>query len=256
MLGLDETIAGLAGGTGLAVALLVAVLLGLRHATDPDHLTAVSTLVLSEGRHGTGRAAVLGLAWGGGHALTMLAFGLPLVLFKQGLPVAVEQAAELAVGLLIAALAIRLLVRWRRGYLHSHPHRHGDVVHAHPHVHERGRSELHLVTHEHRHSERLGHSPAAAFGIGLVHGVGGSAGAGILLVGAISGGVEAAAALVVFAVATALSMAAASAMLGSALVRPALRRRLGGLVPGLGSASLLLGAWYALGALGAVPHAF
>jgi hypothetical protein len=184
----------------------------------------------------------------------MLAFGLPVVLLNEGLPAAVQQAAELGIGLLIVALASRLLVRWRRGYLHSHPHRHGDTVHAHPHVHEHSHAPSHTVQHEHRHSEALDRSPAAAFGIGLVHGVGGSGGAGVLLVGAMSGGLEAAAALVLFAVAAALSMATASGFLGSALVRPAVRRRLGALVPALGSGGLLFGAWYAAGALGGAPY--
>jgi ABC-type nickel/cobalt efflux system permease component RcnA len=256
VLGLDDAVAGLADGGGLGLAFVVALLLGLRHATDPDHLTAVSTLVLSEERHGTRRATLLGLAWGGGHALTMLAFGLPVVLFKERLPAPLHQAAEFGVGLLIVALAVRLLVRWRRGYMHSHPHRHGDTLHAHPHVHEHRHASSLTARHEHRHSDALGRSPGAAFAIGLVHGVGGSAGAGVLLVGAISAGVEAAAALVLFALAAALSMATASGMLGSALVRPAVRRRLDGLIPALGSASLVFGAWFAVGALGGAPYAF
>ena len=75
MFGLDEWIASL-GGNG-AMALAVAVLLGLRHATDPDHLTAVSALVLSDQRDGARRAGALGLAWGLGHATTLLAVRAP-----------------------------------------------------------------------------------------------------------------------------------------------------------------------------------
>ncbi|MFN8205772.1 MAG: hypothetical protein U0S48_24720, partial [Solirubrobacteraceae bacterium] len=67
---LDDAIAHLGAGGGLWLALLVAVLLGLRHATDPDHLTAVSTLVMSDPRDGSRRAGRLGLAWGLGHATT------------------------------------------------------------------------------------------------------------------------------------------------------------------------------------------
>ena len=80
MFGIDDTIAELGAGGGIAVALLVALLLGLRHATDPDHLTAVSTLVLGDDPRGTRAAGVLGLAWGLGHALTLLALGLPFLL--------------------------------------------------------------------------------------------------------------------------------------------------------------------------------
>jgi ABC-type nickel/cobalt efflux system permease component RcnA len=252
--GLDQLIAGLGGGGGLLVALLVALLLGLRHATDPDHLTAVSTLVLTQDRHGGRRAAVLGLAWGAGHALTLLALGLPVVLAGRFLPEAVQRAAELAVGLLIMGLALRLLVRWRRGYFHAHPHSHGDLWHAHPHVHEGESQQEHPDHHEHAHPEQLGRSPLAAFGIGLVHGVGGSAGAGLLLLSAIHDRETAVAALVVFAVGTALSMAGASLVFGTALARHGLRDRLEAAVPAFGGTALVFGAWYALAALGTLPY--
>ena len=142
------------------------MLLGLRHATDPDHLTAVSTLVLSERGRGTRRAGRLGLAWGLGHALTLLAFGLPAVLLSAYLPDAVQRAAEALVGLVIVLLALRLLRRWRRGYFHAHPHAHGGVRHAHPHVHEGSGH----GAHEHAHAEALGRTPLAAAGIGMLHG--------------------------------------------------------------------------------------
>lgn len=254
MFGLDEWIAGQADGAGLALVLLVALLLGLRHATDPDHLTAVSTLVLSR-RHGTRRAALLGLAWGGGHALTLLAVGLPFVFAGRLLPDSVQSAAEVAIGAVIMLLAIRLLVRWRRGYFHLHPHAHGDVRHAHPHVHEHGVTEAHPHEHAHQHAhpEDLGRTPVGAFGIGFVHGVGGSAGASILLVSATPDTTTAAVALVVFALGTALSMAAASLAFGATLAHRLTGRRLESAVPVFGVTALAFGAWYALGALGTVP---
>jgi cytochrome c biogenesis protein CcdA len=256
MFGLDHAIAELGNGAGVAIALVLAVLLGLRHATDPDHLTAVSTLVLSDDRHGARRATALGLAWGMGHATTMFALGLPVVLAGDLLPRVVQRGAELAIGLVILALAVRLLMRWRRGYFHVHEHEHHGSRHAHLHVHEHGRRESHAENHSHAHKERLGRTPLASFGIGLVHGAGGSAGAGILLLGAISGGVEAVFALTLFALATAISMALASTLFGAALAQRALRRRLETLMPALGTVSLLFGVWYALGALGTVPRGF
>jgi ABC-type nickel/cobalt efflux system permease component RcnA len=257
MLGLDDTIAGLGRDGGIVVALVVALLLGLRHATDPDHLTAVSMLILSDRPGGVRRAAALGLAWGAGHAVTMCALGLPLVVIgAELLPEWIQRAAEVCIGVVIAALAVRLLVRWRRGYFHSHPHRHGELVHAHPHLHEETSREPHPRVHAHGHRERLGRTPAGAFGVGLLHGVGGSAGAGILLVGAISRGSAAALALVLFAGATAISMAAASTLTGSALTRPSVRQRMRSAVPALGVASLVFAVWYALGALESVPYVF
>lgn len=253
MVGLDERLADLAAGHGVVVALGVALLLGLRHATDPDHLTAVSTLVLSERRGGGRRALRLGLAWGAGHAVTLLALGLPVVVFGGALPGALRRGAEMAVGLVIVALALRLLVRWRRGYLHVHVHAHDGVEHAHPHVHEHAHGHS---AHDHRHADALGRSPRAAFAVGLVHGVGGSAGVSVIMVGAIGTEAEALAALVVFAAATAISMALASAAFGRTLATGPAQRRFATLAPGFGTAALAFGAWYALGAAGALPYAF
>ena len=229
--------------------LLAAFLLGLRHATDPDHLTAVSTLVLSEDRDGARKAGILGLAWGLGHATTIVVFGLPIVLFRSHLPEVVRQGAEAVIGGLIVVLAVRLLLRWRRGYFHAHLHRHGPVRHAHPHVHERGTARHQAAGHSHPHAEGLGRTPLAAYGIGLVHGIGGSAMVGLLVVGAAASRPLGVVALILFAAGTAVSMALVSAAFGYALERGPLSRLARPLVPVAGVASLLFGVWYATGAL-------
>jgi ABC-type nickel/cobalt efflux system permease component RcnA len=229
--------------------LVVALLLGLRHAADPDHLAAVSSLLLNQEQNGAKRAALLGLAWGLGHATTLFAFGLPVVLLSRYLPDSVQRAAELLIGGLIMLLAVRLLIRWRRGYFHIHPHRHGSVQHVHGHVHEHPHSGGHPTHHTHAHAERLGRSPVAAFGMGLVHGIAGSAGAGILLMGTVSGRAQGVVALLIFAAATAASMSLLSMAFAHALGWGAMRRRLSELIPVLGTAGVLFGAWYSLGAL-------
>ena len=227
------------------MALAVAVLLGLRHATDPDHLTAVSTLVLGDRNQGTRRAGALGLAWGLGHAATLFAFGLPVILVGRYLPDAIIGAAEMAIGVVIFALAARLLLRWRRGTFHSHSH-------AHPHVHELAGHEHHAEHHGHAHAESLGRSPLAAFGIGLLHGAGGSAAVGVLLVGVVSGRGEGVLALLLFAGATALSMALVSTAFGYALVHSSAPRRLERFVPAIGLAGMVFGTWYTVAALHAL----
>jgi ABC-type nickel/cobalt efflux system permease component RcnA len=250
MFGLDEWTAELAQGETLALVLVVALLLGLRHASDPDHLAAVSTLIASEAEDGAGRAGRLGLAWGLGHALTLAVFGLPIVLFHAYLPEAVQRGAEALVGLMITFLAVRLLLRWWRGDFHAHQHRHGQTEHRHLHPHE------HTLGHGHEHvpEERLGRSPLQAFGIGVIHGVGGSAGVGVLLLATIPAQAQAVAALAVLAIGTAISMAALSSLFGYAITRGPVVRRTLALAPGMGFLALTFGAWYALGALGAVPY--
>lgn len=236
-------------GAGVWAAWAAALLVGLRHATDPDHLTAVATLVLAEERRGTRRAGRLGLAWGAGHATTLLALGIPAVLLGHMLPPEVQAGAEIAVGALIVALAARLLIRWRRGAFHLHPHRHGGRVHAHPHAHEPGHADGEAVpAHDHPHEAAVGRSPLASFGVGLVHGVGGSAAAGVLVVAAVPGGRAALFALLVFAAGTAVSMAAVSAVLGRILVARPAARRLEAAVPVVGVLGAAFGVWYAASA--------
>lgn len=246
MSSVDHWIAQLGQGGGVAIALLVALLLGLRHATDPDHLTAVSTLALSEDRHGGRRAGILGLSWGLGHATTLLLFGLPALLLRGFLPDGVQRAAEILVGAVIIVLALRLLYRWRRGYFHTHPHRHGGRWHAHPHVHEGPHAH---AEHHHRHEDGLGRSPRAAYGIGLIHGMGGSAAVTLLLIAAIPHPVEATFALVLFALATAASMALLSAGFGTVIALRAVARRLESAVPLLGLFSLAFGVFYGVAAI-------
>lgn len=245
MFGLDDRIAGAGTGGSLVLAFALALLLGLRHATDPDHLTALSTLVLSgDERRGARRARRLGLAWGLGHATTLILFGLPVVVLHAALPDGAQRVAEVGVGVVIVALALRLLARWRRGCFHEHPHEHGGVTHVHPHVHEGANG------HQHEHAEALGRTPRAAYGIGLLHGLGGSAGVGVLLIGAMPDHTVAAVALVLFAGATALSMALVSAAWGGALAARTVAQRIERVAPLFASASLAFGVWYGLAALG------
>jgi cytochrome c biogenesis protein CcdA len=234
------------------LALAVALLLGLRHATDPDHLTAVSTLVMSEEPAGARRATKLGASWGIGHALTLFLLGVPVVVFRTNLPEWLQNGFELAVGVVIVALAGRLLLRWRRGYFHVHEHTHGEVRHVHPHVHESASADPH--PHHHSHPHELARSPLAAFGVGLLHGAGGSAGAAVLVVAGTPDRGAATASLAVLAIGTAISMTAITAAFGTALARGPLPRNFDMVAPILGTLSLVFGVWYGLAALSAVPY--
>jgi ABC-type nickel/cobalt efflux system permease component RcnA len=241
MFGLDDKIAAFSDGGSIWIVLAVAVLLGLRHATDPDHIAAVSTLVAGGRERATRRASELGLAWGLGHAVTLFAFGLPILLLDSYLPERVQQAAETAIAVVIVYLAVRLLSRWRRGDYHSHEHAHGDAGHTHTHA-----------KHDHRHPRsRLG-----AFGIGLVHGMGGSAGVGILLVASVESTALAVGSLVLLALFTAVSMTMLSGGFGRTLVSRPVRTSFGAVAPVLGTTSLAFGVWYATSAWSLTPYPF
>ena len=249
MFGLDQTIAHLSNGAALLLVAGVAILLGLRHATDPDHLAAVTTLIASKREQTARLAARVGLSWGLGHATSLFAFGLPIVLFRSYLPHSFQEGAETAVGVLIVGLAVWLLVRWRRGAFHLHAHDHAASTHAHLHSHSAENA------HGHRHTIRA-RSPLQAYGIGLVHGMGGSAGVGVLLLASIRDHLVAVAALGVFAFCTAVSMAVLSMGFGFTLSSERVRGSFDRFAPVLGVGSLAFGVWYALGALAVTPHYF
>jgi len=226
----------LAGGTPLSVALVLAALLGLRHACDPDHLVAVTSLVaVNDGRS---RAAVkLGFWWGIGHALCLLAIGLPLIAVKSMVPAWLSHGAEVAVGLVIVALATRVILKWMRGGYRVGSHRHSayEDVEAGSHSHVRrgsGSAHDHLYV-----RTRL-----QAFALGLLHGVAGTGGIVLILIAALPGQVEAAAALAVFVPMSILSMTVLTGVFAWLLTRPLIEpvyRRL--LIPGIGSLGLIFG---------------
>jgi hypothetical protein len=208
---LDRLITGLFSGAPLVVALGIAFLLGARHASDPDHLVAVTSLVAAEDGD-TRQAARLGAWWGAGHAAALLALGIPLIAFKARLPGWLESGAEKAIGAVILLLAARVIYRWARPHAHA----------------------LKLRT------------SRQAVSIGLLHGLAGTGAVVVLLIAALPTQVEAAMALAIFAPMSMLSMTVCTAGFAWVLTRPLvepLYRTV--LVPGLGVFGVMFGLWYA-----------
>ncbi|HYI19457.1 MAG TPA: hypothetical protein VD836_12155 [Solirubrobacteraceae bacterium] len=236
MFGVDELIASASDGTKLLVIVGVSILLGLRHATDPDHLAAMTALIAGHRGPTPREAARLGATWGFGHATTIVACGVPIVLFDAYLPDAVQRSAETAVGLIIISLAIALLARRRRCVVHA-PDRHPHVdVHASGSDHAPERPAV----------ER---TALQAYGLGLLHGIGGSAGIGLLLLASIHDHTYALLALALFAGFSAISMTAFSGLFGRTFSRSRPSRSLDRLTPIAAVASLSFGVWYSLTAL-------
>jgi ABC-type nickel/cobalt efflux system permease component RcnA len=143
-------------------------------------------------------------------------------------------------------------MRWRRGFFHAHAHSHeGGETHRHLHSHAGQASS----THEHAHSTAL-RTPLSAYGVGLVHGVGGSGGLTLLLLSTIPSPSEAVVALLVFAAGTAVSMALLSTVFGLAIAAGPVARNFDRVAPVLGALAAAFGVWYALGALGVVTYPF
>jgi high-affinity nickel permease len=236
----DAWLTGLFSGAPLLVALGIALVLGLRHASDPDHLVAVTSLVAAD-RGDTRAAARMGAWWGAGHAAVLLVIGLPLIFFKSSLPAWLENGAEKAVGAVILLLAARVIVKWLRGHyrLSAHGHELADTDVAHD------RSLRHLRRGEGGHRHRHLRTPQQAVGIGVLHGLAGTGAVVLLLIAALPTQLEAAAALAVFAPMSVLSMVACTSAFAWVLTRPAVEpvyRSV--LIPALGLFGLMFGAWY------------
>ncbi|HEX7292361.1 MAG TPA: hypothetical protein VF250_14665 [Conexibacter sp.] len=233
--GVDDRLTDLFAGAPLLVALAIAFVLGLRHASDPDHLVAVTSLVAAEDGD-TRRAARLGAWWGAGHAGALLALGLPLIVLKGELPAWLEQGAEKAVGVAIVALAVRVIVKWLRGDYRS-------GAHAHAGGHARRRHLRRGVGGDHRHA--AARTPAQAVSIGLLHGLAGTGAVVVLLLAALPSQLEAGLALAVFAPMSMLSMALCTSAFAWVLTRPAIEpvyRTI--LIPSLGLFGVVFGLWY------------
>jgi hypothetical protein len=230
---LDTLLTGLFDGAPLLVALGIAFLLGLRHASDPDHLVAVTSLVASEDGD-TRKAARLGAWWGIGHAGALLAIGIPLIAFKTELPAWLESGAEKAIGAVIVVLAARVIYKWARGDFrataHGHDGGHGKRRHL-----RRGQAHVHGKPRTAR----------QALSIGLLHGLAGTGAVVLLLIAALPSRLEAGAALAVFAPMSVISMAAFTAAFAWVLTRPLIEpvyRSV--LIPALGLFGVMFGIWY------------
>ena len=158
--------------------LLVSFGLGLKHATEPDHLAAVSTIV-SE-RKNIWSASLIGALWGVGHTISILIAGMLVIFLHFQISERLALILEFGVALMLIGLGLDTLRKVvRGGQIHWHMHRHGGVTHIHPHVHEAADAHPHLKTHSVTH-HGLKLSPRPLL-VGMVHGLAGS-GALMLLV--------------------------------------------------------------------------
>jgi hypothetical protein len=228
----DTWIASLLADAPLLGALVLAAVLGLRHATDPDHLAAVTSLVADRGRD-VRAGARIGAWWGVGHATVLLLAGVPLVVAHSTLPAWLEAGAEKLIGVVIAVLALRLLWTWSRGGYATTDHRHPPAT-AHRHVHEGD------------HGHARGRTGAQALAIGALHGLAGTGAIVVLMIASLPSRGQALAALAVFAPMSVVSMVLCTTAFSWLLTRPRMTAALGRtLIPLLGVFGLVFGTWYA-----------
>jgi len=205
----------------------VGFLLGIRHATDPDHVIAVTTIVSRQQsiRH----AGVIGILWGIGHTITIVLVGTGIIVFNLAIPPRIGLTMELAVGLMLILLGIMNLTgatQWITdrvtpgpGVLHSHPHHHDGVQHVHIHAHapdgpvdldEKPRGLVPTLL------QRVGlYQLLRPLAVGIVHGLAGSAAVALLVLTTIRDPRWAIVYLLVFGVGTIAGMMLITMILGA-----------------------------------------
>jgi high-affinity nickel-transport protein len=195
--------------------------LGMRHATDPDHVIAVTTIVSRQNK--IGRAALTGIFWGIGHTLTILAVGSAIILFGLVIPARIGLSMEFSVAVMLVVLGAMNVVAFVRSArsvarirgsantVHSHHHSHGDYIHTHPHGHA-------PESHPHAPNQTPVARMDRLFGkvgiyrqfrpllIGIVHGLAGSAAVALLVLTTIRNPRWAVAYLLVFGIGTVAGM--------------------------------------------------
>src|SRR3989475_2314366 len=159
----------------IVAVLAIGGLLGFRHAFEPDHLAAVSTLATRPSAR-LWSAARLGLVWGLGHTVTVGAVALLIIALGISLPDRFWPAAELLVAALLVLLGSLVIWRYVRGRWHMHVHTHpaaGPHFHLHSHGTDAAHGHAHAVVDARR-----------SLGFGIAHGLAGSGAIAALLVAA------------------------------------------------------------------------
>lgn len=210
-----------------AIAVL-GLLLGMRHATDPDHVIAVTAILSRERRFGT--ATRVGIVWGIGHTATVLAVGALIIIFKISIPARIGLAMEFTVALVLILLGlnaaggiVRRLLRSRPSTLVASSHRHAFDRVRHSQLRDRGEADAltPLEMHDHRQMNEAGLGQLAirrpmlrSFGVGLVHGLAGSAAIALLVLSAIPSAVWATLYLAIFCVGVIAGMSLITTAIG------------------------------------------
>jgi len=150
--------------------LFLGFLIGMRHALDADHVAAVT--VLATRAKNLRQALPLGLMWGLGHTLTLIAFGALIIIFNNNLSQNITVVLEFLVGVVLIILGGDVIYRLIQKRVHYHVHRHeGKKSHIHAHSHE-GESAHNPSVHAHEHFTDLS---LRALAVGMLHGLAGSA---------------------------------------------------------------------------------
>jgi sulfite exporter TauE/SafE len=230
--------------SGLLAALTLGFLLGLKHATDADHVVAVSTIVNEY--HNAWRGIWIGGSWGLGHTTPLLALGIIILLFKDVVLDRYESVApvfEFGVGVMLIFLGAQVFWNLHRGRLHLHQHAHDDGPHVHIHVTHDPAAAPDVETPHGLFRPGKPFFRVKSYAIGVVHGLAGSAAIMLVLLPTLSSLWVGIGYLLLFGIGTMLSMATITLLLGVPFAITGSYQRLNRAVAGVaGVASVVLGA--------------
>lgn len=192
--------------------LLVSFGLGLKHAIEPDHLAAVSTIVSD--RKNIWSASLIGGLWGVGHTISLMIAGMLVMLAHFQISARLALILEFFVALMLIGLGIDALRKLAHGgQIHWHAHRHGGITHAHPHIHEKEKAHSHERAAEVRTHHGFKLSPRPLF-VGMVHGLAGSGALMLLILSTVSSPVVGTLYVLIFGVGSIGGMILMSTLIG------------------------------------------
>jgi ABC-type nickel/cobalt efflux system permease component RcnA len=221
------------------------LIFGLKHATEVDHVVAVSTIV-SQHRN-LFRAVLVGALWGAGHTMALLVAGIIVLSLRVAIPQQISSWLEFGVALMIIGLGASALWRALRkpGHVHLHQHNHDGLSHVHVHFHEDETRHTIASPPSHSHAvTRIGIKPLL---IGTMHGLAGSAALTLLVLTQIRSAALGMLYLAVFGLGSVVGMLLMSGLIGLPFALTS--RRLSGMHHYLQTAaaglSIVFGLWYA-----------
>lgn len=201
--------------------LTLGFLLGLKHATDADHVVAVTTIVSKQRklRH----AALVGITWGIGHTLMIVIVGIAIILFRLTIPEKTQLSFEFIVAVALVILGTLNLTGITRrlsdrfSNVHHHVHSH-DHLHTHVHTHD---SAVRAKAHENVAEFLNNFGPFQLLRplvIGIIHGLAGSAAVALLVLGSIADQTMAIIYLAIFGIGTIVGMMLVTTLLGIPII--------------------------------------
>ncbi|WMX58647.1 sulfite exporter TauE/SafE family protein [Peribacillus sp. R9-11] len=214
--------------------LTIGFVLGIRHAIEPDHVIAVSTIASQSKK--LWHASLAGVFWGIGHTITLFIVGIILILMKGEIPGKWSMSLEFLVGIMLVYLGVTTILSFKS--IHVHTHAHDGDEHKHVHTHEHGGKHEHK--HKHKHVSYL-----KSMSIGLVHGLAGSGTMVILTMSTVKSVWEAAIYILLFGVGTVIGMLFFTTIIGIPFVLSMKRVKISRtLVFTMGTISMVFGIYY------------